>query len=171
MSLRLSAIICAYNPQRAYLDETLDSIRAQVDLSPNDAWELLLIDNASAPALDTWVNLTGLPNARIIREDKLGLTHARLRSFSEALRNAGYGNHVQASAQGGQRRQTPGFPVSTEAGHIPGFSSRRAEEQVEKAISRPAAVAAELPGAELREHRVSDTDAKGQEQADNKAEE
>ncbi|MEO0451718.1 MAG: glycosyltransferase [Pseudomonadota bacterium] len=84
MSLRLTAIICAHNPQRAYLDETLDSIRAQVDLSPNDAWELLLIDNASAPALDTWVNLTGLPNARIIREDKLGLTHARLRSFSEA---------------------------------------------------------------------------------------
>ena len=84
MTIRLSAIICAHNPRPAYLEETLDSIRAQVGLPDCEEWELLLIDNASTPALDSWVDLGGLPNAAIIREEKLGLTHARLRSFHEA---------------------------------------------------------------------------------------
>lgn len=84
MTVRLSAIICAHNPRRAYLEETLGSIRSQQGLPEGEEWELLLIDNASTPALESWVDVSTLPNARVIREEKLGLTHARLRSFHEA---------------------------------------------------------------------------------------
>jgi glycosyltransferase involved in cell wall biosynthesis len=47
-------------------------------------WELLLIDNASSPAVGSLVSLTWHPNARHIREENLGLTQARLRGVGEA---------------------------------------------------------------------------------------
>jgi glycosyltransferase involved in cell wall biosynthesis len=80
----LSAIICTHNPRSEYLWETLASIRAQQPLSGGRRWELLIIDNASEPALDGRVDLAWHSDARIIREPRLGLTHARHRSFHEA---------------------------------------------------------------------------------------
>ncbi len=47
-------------------------------------WEYLLIDNASAEPLARRIDLSWQPNARHIREEKLGLTPARLRGIQES---------------------------------------------------------------------------------------
>jgi glycosyltransferase involved in cell wall biosynthesis len=49
-----------------------------------DKWELLLVDNASEKVLSKEVNLNWHPQSRHIREEKLGLTPARLRGIKEA---------------------------------------------------------------------------------------
>ena len=46
-------------------------------------WELLVVDNASTENLTGWVDLPWHPHGRILREEKLGLTHARLRGIQE----------------------------------------------------------------------------------------
>ena len=80
--IAISVIICTHNPRKDYLDRVLDSLRVQT--LPQDQWELLLIDNASAePILNRW-DLSWHPAARHIREDELGLASARLRGIAEA---------------------------------------------------------------------------------------
>ncbi len=82
---KLSAIVCTHNPRSEHIEATLASLARQVHV-PEGA-EFLLIDNASDDPLTPRINLGALTNfasARIIREEKLGLTHARLRAFHEA---------------------------------------------------------------------------------------
>jgi glycosyltransferase involved in cell wall biosynthesis len=79
---KISLILCTHNPREDYLRRTVEALRAQT-LSP-DQWELLVIDNASRPAVRDSVNLTWHPIARHIREEVLGLTPARLRGIQEA---------------------------------------------------------------------------------------
>jgi glycosyltransferase involved in cell wall biosynthesis len=50
-----------------------------------DQWELLLIDNASTPPLTKRVDLTWHPRARVILEQTVGLTAARLRGIQESI--------------------------------------------------------------------------------------
>lgn len=78
----LSVILCTHNPRQDYLDQTLTALRAQ-DL-PREQWELLIIDNRSADPLAGRLDLGWHPGARIVREDQLGLTPARLRGIAEA---------------------------------------------------------------------------------------
>jgi len=75
-------IVCTHNPRPEYLSLTLDSLRAQT-LPYGKGWECLLIDNASAERLAEHVDLHWHPNSRIVRENRLGLTQARLRGFRE----------------------------------------------------------------------------------------
>ena len=78
----ISVAICSHNPRGKYLERVLDALKAQT-LSP-DAWDLLLVDNASEARLaDSW-DLGWHPHARHIREDELGLTPARRRAVAEA---------------------------------------------------------------------------------------
>jgi glycosyltransferase involved in cell wall biosynthesis len=77
-------VICTHNPREDYLAATLASIQSQESLGEGRAWELLLIDNASTVPLKDGIDLSWHPEARIVTEEKLGLTHARLRSFREA---------------------------------------------------------------------------------------
>ncbi len=77
----LSVIICTHNPKPVYLDRVLQSLREQT-LSQSE-WELLLIDNASTTRLSNEL-LTWHAYSRVIREEKLGLTHARLRGMRES---------------------------------------------------------------------------------------
>lgn len=79
---RLSVIICSHNPKADYLQRVLDGLAAQT--LPQSQWELLLIDNASDPALGPQWNLSWHPRGRTVREDTLGLTPARLRGIREA---------------------------------------------------------------------------------------
>ena len=80
---RLTVIIPAHNPHGGRLARTLAGLHAQ-DL-PVAEWELLLVDNASVPAIDTeTLELAGNPDRRIVREPELGLTPARIRGFREA---------------------------------------------------------------------------------------
>src|SRR4030095_1866009 len=70
---RLSVAICTHNPRADYFARTLDGLRAQT-LSRNE-WELLIVDNASAPPLAP--DLSWHPRGRIVREERAGLTPAR----------------------------------------------------------------------------------------------
>ena len=82
MTLRLTAIVCTHNPRPDHLGPTLEALRAQT--LPLDEWEFLLVDNASDRPLDGRIDLSWHPGGRIVREDRLGLTFARLRSFEES---------------------------------------------------------------------------------------
>jgi hypothetical protein len=78
----ISVIICTHNPRQDYLERTLAALKEQT--LPDADWELLLIDNASKEPLEGNCELSWHPNARIVREDELGLTAARLRGIKEA---------------------------------------------------------------------------------------
>lgn len=78
----VSVIVPAYNPRPDILSETLAHLQAQT--FPVTRWELLLIDNRSDPPLHEIVNLDWHPSGRIIREERPGLTAARLRGFHES---------------------------------------------------------------------------------------
>jgi glycosyltransferase involved in cell wall biosynthesis len=79
---RLSVIICTHNPKLDYLDRVLGALAAQT--LPAAQWELLLIDNAGDEPLALLRPLSWHPRARMIREDTLGLTPARLRGIGES---------------------------------------------------------------------------------------
>jgi glycosyltransferase involved in cell wall biosynthesis len=79
--MRVSAIICTHNPKPLLLNRVLDAIRRQ-DLAP-EHFELLVIDNASREPLSRDL-VSWHPHGRVIREERAGLTHARLRSIREA---------------------------------------------------------------------------------------
>ncbi|MBX3749532.1 MAG: glycosyltransferase family 2 protein [Opitutaceae bacterium] len=76
--MKLSVIIPAHNPAPDFLAATLTALQAQ-DL-PRAEWELLVLDNASAPALHP--DLGWHPGARTATEPQLGLTAARLAGFA-----------------------------------------------------------------------------------------
>ncbi|MCA9235126.1 MAG: glycosyltransferase [Planctomycetales bacterium] len=78
---KLSVVVCTHNPRRDFLAETLAALRAQT-LS-TDQWELAVIDNASDPPLAGRFDIGWHPRGRLIVEDQLGLTPARLRGIQE----------------------------------------------------------------------------------------
>lgn len=78
----LSVIVCTHNPRRDFLGRALDALQAQ-SLS-RDCWELLLVDNASTTAIAKDWDMSWHPFSRIVREERLGLTEARLRGITEA---------------------------------------------------------------------------------------
>ncbi len=76
----LSVVVPTHNPHPGRLRRTLAGLRAQS--LPAARWELLLVDNASRPALDAMAIAGDLPgNARLVPEPQLGLTSARRRGF------------------------------------------------------------------------------------------
>lgn len=78
----ISVITCTHNPRQDYLDKVLAALKSQT--LPLEQWEYLLIDNASDRQLSSEIDLGWHPNARHLREDRLGLTPARLRGIQEA---------------------------------------------------------------------------------------
>lgn len=80
--IKISVITCTYNPRRDYLDRVLAGLKSQT-LSTGE-WEFILVDNASKTTLSAEIDLSWHPNARHVREDNLGLTHARARGITEA---------------------------------------------------------------------------------------
>lgn len=80
--MRASVIVCTHNPRPDYLGRTLEALLAQT--LPRDQWELLVIDNASREPLSEHLDLSWHSTSRVVREDSLGLTPARLRSIREA---------------------------------------------------------------------------------------
>lgn len=77
----ISVILCTHNPRAAYLDRTLASLRAQT--LDKTQWEFVLVDNHSESPLADRIDLSWHPRARVVREDELGLTPARLRGVAE----------------------------------------------------------------------------------------
>jgi hypothetical protein len=80
--LRLSVVVCTHNPRPDYLDRCLAALKAQT--LPATQWELLVIDNACEAPLAARLDISWHGGARMIREDTLGLTPARLRGIQEA---------------------------------------------------------------------------------------
>jgi glycosyltransferase involved in cell wall biosynthesis len=81
--VQLSVIVPTHNPHAGRLRRTLAALRAQT--LPVAEWETLLIDNASAPAVDLAAFADAAPaNTRIVCEPRLGLTAARRRGLVEA---------------------------------------------------------------------------------------
>jgi len=82
MEPKISVIICTHNPRQDYISQVLEALKSQT--LPLDVWELLLIDNASEKILASEIDISWHPQSRHIREEKLGLTPARLRGIKEA---------------------------------------------------------------------------------------
>jgi glycosyltransferase involved in cell wall biosynthesis len=80
--LKVTVVICSYNPRPDYLQRVLSSLRDQT-LSKSE-WELLLIDNCSADSLEDRFDLRWHPSARVVREEELGLAMARSRAIAES---------------------------------------------------------------------------------------
>lgn len=82
MKPTISVIICTHNPRQDYLRQVLEALTHQV--LPRHAWELIVIDNASTVAIASEWSIDWHLQGRIIREDKVGLTAARLCGFQAA---------------------------------------------------------------------------------------
>jgi glycosyltransferase involved in cell wall biosynthesis len=78
----VSVIVCSHNPKPDCLFRTLSSIEGQT--LGRDRWELLVVDNASKNRLSDTCDLSWHKCARHVREEKLGLTLARLRGIAES---------------------------------------------------------------------------------------
>jgi glycosyltransferase involved in cell wall biosynthesis len=78
----VTVVLCTWNPRRDVLARALDALAKQS--LPADAWELLIIDNGSAPP----VEMPEFPGAaircRVVVEPIVGLTSARIRGIREA---------------------------------------------------------------------------------------
>jgi len=79
----LSVIICSHNPRLKYLQATLNGLQRQT--CPFSEWELLVVDNQSDEPLESKLDLKWHPRARIVQEDNLGLTPARIRGVRETV--------------------------------------------------------------------------------------
>jgi glycosyltransferase involved in cell wall biosynthesis len=75
-----TVIICTHNPRADYLQRCLDALCAQT--LPRHRWERLVVDNQSQEPLI--IDLSWHFSARLVREDELGLTPARLRAIRES---------------------------------------------------------------------------------------
>jgi glycosyltransferase involved in cell wall biosynthesis len=80
--MKISVVLCTDNAREPYLRRMLAGLRAQH--LPREQWEFLVVDNRSDEPLQDRLNLSWHPAARIVREEKLGLTPARLRGIAEA---------------------------------------------------------------------------------------
>lgn len=76
-----SVILCTHQPRADHLSRTLAALALQT--LPHQAWELVVVDNASTPPLDGTLDLSWHSRARLVAEPTLGLTRARLRGIAE----------------------------------------------------------------------------------------
>jgi glycosyltransferase involved in cell wall biosynthesis len=82
MSNLLSTVVCTHNPRPDYFSRCLDALRRQTLARPS--WELIVVDNRSDEPLAKRVDLSWHAGARMVREETLGLTAARLRGIYES---------------------------------------------------------------------------------------
>jgi len=80
--IMISAIICTHNPRKQFLERAVTGLYNQS--LPKSAWELLVIDNGSAEPLSKQLDLAWHPNAKIIREEAVGLSNARVAGILES---------------------------------------------------------------------------------------
>ena len=80
--MKISVVIPTHNPQLGYLQRVLAGLQQQT--LPRDQWELIVVDNASAPAVAGQIDLSWHTVGRVVREERLGLTAARLAGFAAA---------------------------------------------------------------------------------------
>jgi glycosyltransferase involved in cell wall biosynthesis len=79
---KISVILCTHNPYENYLRRTVEALRVQT-LS-HDQWELLIVDNASNSAIETFIDIAWHQNARNLVESRLGKNVALSRGISHS---------------------------------------------------------------------------------------
>ena len=80
--MKISVITCAHNSRSDYLLRVWEALKSQTfDITQ---WEYLFVDNSSQPPIEPRDCLSWHPATRIVREETLGLTPARLRGIGEA---------------------------------------------------------------------------------------
>jgi glycosyl transferase family 2 len=77
----ISVITCAHNSRPEYLARVLSALQEQT--LAKSMWEFLLVDSFSDRSLESQIDLSWHPHARILREQSAGLTRARLRGIAE----------------------------------------------------------------------------------------
>lgn len=82
MGFSLSVLVCTHNPRYDYFKRVLEALKSQT--LGYSSWELIIVDNASKRSLSLEVDIAWHPHARHVREEKLGLTAARLRGIKES---------------------------------------------------------------------------------------
>lgn len=70
-----------HNPRKDHVGRVFSALQAL--RTPRSLWEFVVVDNASQSPLREWLDLDWHPRSRVVREEKLGLTQARLRGLSE----------------------------------------------------------------------------------------
>ncbi|MGD1030240.1 MAG: glycosyltransferase [Opitutaceae bacterium] len=80
--MQFTVILPAHNPDPGRLRRVLSGLGAQT--LPSGEREILLIDNSSQPPIGAGAIANAPAGTRIVREESLGLTAARLRGFAEA---------------------------------------------------------------------------------------
>jgi glycosyltransferase involved in cell wall biosynthesis len=79
---RLSVVTCTHNPRPDYFQRVLDALRRQT--LPVVCWDYVIVDNRSVRSVAGQFEFSWHPAARIVQEETLGLTPARLRGTREA---------------------------------------------------------------------------------------
>ncbi len=74
--MKLSVIICTYNPKATVLDRVLQSLKQQT-LSLTE-WQFIIVDNRSENGVLAQCDLSWHPDHQLVREEKAGLIHARI---------------------------------------------------------------------------------------------
>lgn len=80
--MKISVIICTYNPCQKFFVRVLDALRNQ-SMGKND-WELIIVDNNSNVRVDSFIDLRDFPNCKFVVEKNQGLTNARIRGITES---------------------------------------------------------------------------------------
>jgi hypothetical protein len=80
--MNVSVIICTHNARPDYFARCLNALRAQT--LALECWELLIVDNRSDCPVQSTIDISWHPNARVTDEPALGLTAARLRGIRES---------------------------------------------------------------------------------------
>jgi glycosyltransferase involved in cell wall biosynthesis len=78
----LSVIICTHNPRSDYFRRCVSALREQT--LPYDQWELVVVDNRSDEAVAGRFDFSWHSRVRVVREETLGLTPARLRGIRQS---------------------------------------------------------------------------------------
>jgi glycosyltransferase involved in cell wall biosynthesis len=82
MTPKISVIICTHNPREPHLTRVLAALRGQT--LESSGWELLVVDNCSDTPISETFDFSWHPQARLVKDDKLGLTPSRLRGIRES---------------------------------------------------------------------------------------
>jgi len=81
--VKISAIICTYNPRADYLLRVLSALKRQT--LPQTDWELLVVDNCSEPPIRGRIDISWCTNARILEEKRQGVAYARVQGIAESI--------------------------------------------------------------------------------------
>lgn len=79
--IKLSVVICTYNPNRDILKKVLEALRNQT-LTYN-IWELIIVNNNSTIEIPEFSEIKWHNNIKVIFEEKPGLVHARISGFNQ----------------------------------------------------------------------------------------